>query len=115
MRLSLHDSKGVEVDHLMIKDPDDAVYSAMRVLARQPRLELGSLLTVDDDNIPKIEKDVPPTITAGNLIALAGRLEARAIMLDDAQPGHAADMRVAAKLCRHAVKVWVFTSVSLVA
>ncbi len=115
MRLSLRDPNGVEIDHALVDDPKDAVYSAMRVLSKRPGLDIGSLLTVDDDNLTKIHKDVPPIITAGNLIALAGRLEARATMMGDSQPGNAADLRVAAKLCRHAVKVWVFTSVSLVA
>jgi hypothetical protein len=88
----------------------------MSILSRQPNFAVGSIVVADDDNVPNLDgKDVPPTITAGNLIALAGRLEARAGMLDEAQPGHAADMRIAAKLCRHAVKVWVVTSVSLVA
>ncbi len=115
MRLSLRDSKGVEIDVKTAK-PEDAVYTAMSLLSRQSSFDVGSLVVADDDNAPDLAaKDVPPIITAGNLIALAGRLEARAIMLEDAQPGHAADMRVAAKLCRHAVKVWVFTSVSLVA
>jgi hypothetical protein len=88
----------------------------MRLLARQTQLDVGALLTIDDDNVPILnQKGVQPTITADKLIALAGRLEARAMMMENSQPGNAADLRVAAMLARHAVKVWVFTSVSLVA
>jgi hypothetical protein len=117
MRLSLRDPKGVEVDHAVIDDPKDAVYNGMRVLARRPSFDVGSLLVVDDDRSPNLDNPkVEPVVTADNLVALAGRLEARAKMIGDTQPGIAMDLRVAAKLCRHAVKVgWVFTSVSLVA
>ena len=41
---------------------------------------------------------VQPTITADNLVALAGRLEARAFMMKESQRGNAMDPRVAALL-----------------
>jgi hypothetical protein len=55
---------------------------------------------------------VQPTITADNLVALAGRLEARAKMLGESQPGNAMDLRVrvARPACGESL---VFTSVSL--
>ncbi len=116
MRISLRDPKGVEIDHAIINDRNDAVYSAMRILARWPGLEVGSLLTVDGDNVPTMgDPKIDPVITVANLVALAGRLEARAGMMGDSQPGNAADLRITAKFMRHAVRVgWVFTSVSLV-
>jgi hypothetical protein len=113
MRLSLRNPAGLEIDRAVVEDTKDAVYEGMRVLARQTRFDVGSLLVVDDDNEPMIEPKVQPTVTAGNLLALAARLEARAGMMTESQSGVAVDLQVAARLCRHAVKVWVTTSVSL--
>lgn len=115
MRLSFRDSKGVEIDAIWAQDANDAPWQAMLLLAGCRRLEVGFVLVADDDNVPNLdEPKVQPTVTAKNLVALAGRLEARAKMIADSEPGNAMDLRLAAMLARHAVKVsWVITSVSL--
>jgi hypothetical protein len=69
---------------------------------------------VDDDNVPNLDDPkVQPTITADNLVA--SRADGATFMMKESKPGNAMDLRVAALLARHAVKIWVFTSVSLVA
>jgi N-terminal domain of anti-restriction factor ArdC len=59
-------------------------------------------------------KTPPSVLTANHLQALAGRLDRRAGLIESDQPEAAADDRLAARLCRHAVALgWVFTSVTL--
>jgi hypothetical protein len=113
MRLSLRDPTGVEIDHAVVEDPQDAVYNAMRVLSRRPGLDVGSLLSVDEDDTPR-ESGTLLVVTAGKLKSIAGRLEAKATAVKQEQPEVAADLLTAARLCRHAIKVgWVVSSVAV--
>lgn len=115
MRLSLRDSTGVEIKATRTANAKEAPWEAMLLLAGCVSLEAGFILVVDDDNVPNFEESmVRPTVTTANLMALASRLEVRAEMLAEDQPGNAMDLRLAATLARHAVKVrWVLTSVAL--
>lgn len=114
MRLFLRDPKGIEISTVRVQHGREAPWEAMLLLGRCVTLEVGSILVADDDNIPNLnEPMVLPTITAPNLLALAGRLEARAKMLAETEPGNATDLQIAARLARHACKIWVSTSVSL--
>jgi hypothetical protein len=49
MRLSLRDPDGKETDCAIVDDAKDAVYEAMRILARRNKLNVGDMLSVDDD------------------------------------------------------------------
>jgi hypothetical protein len=79
----------------------------MLLLARCGCLYPGSLLIFDDDS-PIREPGTLMTLTTGHLQSLAGRLEQRAGIVELAQPLSAEDLRTAARLCRHALKVgWI--------
>jgi len=62
----------------------------------------------------KPTQNTPLVISAGELRSLADRLEARATSILRDQPEGSADLRTAARFCRHAVRVgWVVTSVAI--
>jgi hypothetical protein len=107
MRISLRDHHGKELDFANVGDARDAPSEAMLLLAKLDCLYPGSLLSFDND-APKQEPGTLVTITVGNLQSLAGRLEQRAGVIALAQPLSAEDLRMAARFCRHALKVrWV--------
>jgi hypothetical protein len=106
MRLSLRDPQGKELAFVSIPNPKRAPYAAMQMLSRLEQLEAGSLLIFDDDQ--PVQGPDFVTITADNLRSIGGRLEARAKVFETACPEDAADMRIAARLCRHFLKVgWI--------
>jgi hypothetical protein len=113
MRISLRDHHGVELGFASVFDAKDAPAEGMILLARFGRLYPGSLLSFDDDK-PRREPGTLMTVTAGNIIALAGRLEQRAGVIAPAQPLSTEDLRTAARLCRHFVKVgWIVNSIAI--
>jgi hypothetical protein len=64
-----------------VEDPKNIVYKAIRVVARRPSFEVGSLLVAANDNVPALnEPKAQAIIAADNLVALAGRLEAHPII-----------------------------------
>jgi hypothetical protein len=117
LRLSLRDPAGKEVDCLVVEDPLQAPTQAMTMLARLGRMDPGHVLAVDNDATgPHREPDPRTlmTITAGNLLALAGRLEARAAFICQEHPENAADLMMATRFARHALRVgWVVGSVAV--
>jgi hypothetical protein len=114
MRISLRDPAGKETDSAIAADCRDAPTEAMMMIARCARLDPGHMLSVDDDNVPREEPDTLMTVTAGNIKSLVGRLEQRADVIDRAQPLSAADLRIAARLCRHFVRCgWIVASIAV--
>ena len=62
----------------------------------------------------RTKPEAPITMTAGNVLILADRLNSIADDLIDGDARRASDIQIAARLCRHAVKVgWIFTSVHI--
>jgi hypothetical protein len=56
----------------------------------------------------------PMTLTADNLQSLAGRPGHRAAVIVSIQPLSAADLRTAARFCRHALKAgWVARNIAI--
>ena len=104
MRISLRDPYGKELDFASVADVHEAPAEAMLLLARCGCLYPGSLLIFDDDR-PSHEPGTPMMLTVGHLQSLAARLEQWANVIELAQPLSAEDLRMAARLCRHALKV----------
>jgi hypothetical protein len=104
MRITLIDHHGQELDSATVSDGKDAPAEAMILLARFGFLYPGSLLSFDDDK---------PAQSAGNLLtagvghinSLASRLEQRAKVIAVSLPLSADDLRFAARLCRHMIRV----------
>lgn len=117
LRLSLRDPAGKETDSATADDAKGAAYEAMVLLARHPGLDPGHVLAVDHAATGPHREPEPRTmmtITAGNLQSLAGRLEARAAFIAGEHPESAADLMMAARFARHAVRVgWVKISVAV--
>jgi hypothetical protein len=115
MRISLRNAAGAEVACSTADDGGTAVFSAMQLLSKLTVLRVGDLLTVDGDNVPKMDDPkVQPVISADNLVAVAGRAEVYARQIQEQQPARAADILILAKLARHAITVrWIYASVSL--
>lgn len=101
MHISFRDFRGRELDDTSAPDGEQAVYQAMSLLARRRRLNAGDMLIVDDDSVTAVTEQM---VAAAGLVAVAGRLEraARAVAAD--RPDHAADLRTAAGMCRHAAR-----------
>jgi hypothetical protein len=113
MRISLRDPDGSETSFARVADAQDAPSEAMVLLAHFGRIDPGAVLVFDDDN-PRRMPDTLITVSAGNIRSLAGRLEQRADVIAREQPLSAADLRLAARLCRHIVNVgWVITNVAV--
>jgi hypothetical protein len=112
MRLSLRDADGREIDFAVLDDGQSAVQAAMMLLVQLEQLDVGMILSVDDDR-PAAEPGelaVTPTI----LRSVAGRLEALSRSIEMRHPESAADLRVAASLARYAVAVgWVCGVISV--
>lgn len=119
LRITLRDPAGRDRDLGRVADPCNVPTEVMLVLSRLPRLDAGYLLVVDDDETGPHREPEPQTLvtlSVGNLTSLAGRLEARARALAGKHPENAADMLMAARFTRHAVKMgWVITSVAVAA
>jgi hypothetical protein len=114
LRLSLRDRDGREVDHATATDPGDAVHEAAMLLVRRSGLYVGDMLSIDEDH-RALAPGTPMAVTAAGLQALAGRLEQRAGVIAMTQPLSAEDLRLAARLCRHALRVgWIGGSVAIV-
>jgi hypothetical protein len=117
MRISLRDPSGKEVDSATVIDAEDVPSEAMMILARLGRMDAGHILVVDHAATGphrQVESRTMMTITTGNLLALAGRLEARAAFVAGEHPESAADLEMAARFARHAVQVrWVTLSVAV--
>jgi hypothetical protein len=113
MRISLRDPDGKETDHAIVSESQEAPAEALMLLARLGRINSGAVLVFDDDT-PRQAPGTLMTVSAGNLRSLSTRMEARAAVIDREQPECAADLRMAARFCRHAVKVgWVITNVAV--
>ena len=113
MRISLLDHHGAELGFASVVDGNDAPAEGMILLARFGCLHPGSLLLFDDDK-PRREPGTLMTFTAGNISALAGRMEQRAAIIAPAQPLSAEDLWIAARLCRHFLKVgWITSSIAI--
>jgi hypothetical protein len=104
MRISLRDQYAQELGVASVADVHEAPAEAMFLLARFGCLYPGSLLIFDDDR-PSREPGTPTTLTVGHLQSLAARLEQWASAIELAQPLSAEDLRTAARICRHALKV----------
>lgn len=117
LRISLRDPTGKERAIGTAADPRDVPAEATLMLSRLHRLDAGHLLVVDDDATGPHRDPEPQTlvtISAGNLSSLAGRLETRARAIAGDAPEDAADLMMAARLSRHALKAqWVITSVAV--
>jgi hypothetical protein len=117
LRLSLRDPAGKETDSATVEDGEGASYEAMLILARHTGLDAGSILSVDHAATGphwEAEPRTCMTVTIGNLQALAGRLEARAAFIAGQHPENAADLMMAARFARHAIKVrWIIHSVAV--
>lgn len=117
LRISLRDPAGRERELGKAGDPHDAPAAAMLLLSRLQRLDAGHLLVIDDDATGPHREPEPQThatISAGNLESLAGRLEVRARAIAGDEPESAADLLMAARFTRHAVRTgWVITSVAI--
>ena len=97
MRICLRDPVGRERELGKVSDPRDAPTEAMRCCRG------------DDDATGPHREPEPQTlatISAGNLASLAGRLEVRARAIAGEHPESAADLLMAARFTRHAVR-WV--------
>jgi hypothetical protein len=111
MRLSLRDPQGHETGACHVDDAQAAPEQAMMLLVCRKELAVGEALLVEDDLAPI---PGPISLTANKVAALAARLEHRAYLVEQDQPEAAADDRLAARLCRHALKAgWVYTAVEL--
>jgi hypothetical protein len=114
MRLSLRDGDGREIESATAADPEAAVQQAILLLVRQPRVDVGTTLCIDEDALSLPKAGTLMTISAGNLGGLAARLERHAAVVDSSLPMHATDLRIAARLCRHALKAgWIRTSIAV--
>jgi hypothetical protein len=109
--LTFRDHFGRELDRAEASDGFSAVSHAMRILSRRERLDPGDVLMVGN-NADEEQSGPTMQIRVGNLRSICERLEARAAAIENAEPEWAADLRTAARFCRHAIKVcWVVTSV----
>lgn len=114
MRVSLRNSDGREVDAATAADGESIAHEAMMLIVRRKRLDVGDLLSVDPDDAPRELPGGLMQIGAGNLRSLCGRLEARASAIERTQPEWAADLRIVARFCGHAIKVgWIVTTVAV--
>lgn len=104
MRISLRDQYAQELGVASVADVHEAPAEAMFMLAKFDCLYPGSLLAFDDDR-PSHEPGTPMTLTVGHLQNLAARLEQWASAIELEQPRSAEDLRMAARFCRHALKV----------
>jgi hypothetical protein len=113
MRISLRDPDGNETSFARVADAQEAPSEAMVLLAHFGRIDPGAMLVFEDNN-PRRMPNTPTTVSAGNIRSLAGRLEHRADVIAREQPLSAEDLRLAARLCRHILKVgWVLTNVAV--
>ena len=106
---------GKEIDASTSGDGHTAVYAAMMLLCRRDVLTAGDILVVDDDWPRQEPGNIRRTVGVGHINCLASRLEQRAAVIAAALPLSADDLRLAARICRHIVRVgWVKTSVDIV-
>jgi hypothetical protein len=114
MRVSLRNSDGDEVDAASAVDGESIAHEAMVLIVRHKRLAVGDLLSVDPDDAPREQPGGLLHVSAGNLRSVCARLEARANVIERVRPEDAADLRIAARFCRHAIKVgWIVSSVAV--
>jgi hypothetical protein len=112
MRLSLRNADGREIDFAVLDDGQTVVQAAVMLLVRLEQLDVGMILSVDDDR-PAVEP-VELAVTPAILQSVAGRLEALSRSIEMRHPESAADLRVAASLARYAVAVgWVCSVISV--
>lgn len=110
MHISYRDSRGREIDYTVAPDGERAVGNAITLLARQRRLNAGDTLVVVDDPSTGMCQQI---VAATDLVGIAGRLDRRAGVIVADQPELADDLRKAARMCRHAVRVWLDSSVDV--
>jgi hypothetical protein len=108
IRISLRDPAGKETASAVVDDPLDAPEKAATMLVGLHRLDPGHILFIDCYETGPHKQPEPGvacvTVDAGNLNSLAARLDAKARA--ERAPPEAADLRLAARICRHAVR-WV--------
>jgi hypothetical protein len=112
LRVSLRNKDGAEVDAASAIDGESIAHEAMMLIVRRKRLDVGDLLSVDPDDVPREQPGGLLQISAGNLRSLCARLEIRARLIERVRPEDAADLTVAARFLRHSLRCgWITSSV----
>jgi hypothetical protein len=115
MRLSYCDPRGHEIDRAVApgSNGEQALYEAMQMLARRDRFRPGDAVFFADDGAARPSGGTV-ILTANEVAALASRMVRRAHLIDGDDPEAASDLRLAARLCQHAIDAgWVFRTVVL--